>query len=91
MLTGVMLLQVRTTACYSPPVDLIQNQAGRYYSKPSPPLRNPEAISNPSSTTTDDVTRGRRHERQSSLQERSSTPFRELTEDEAAELDTVEE
>lgn len=67
-------------------------QAGRYYSKPSLQTTLPNPTFEITSPTSDDVPLSDEHERRrSSLAEREGTPFRELTEDEAQELQDIEE
>lgn len=89
MLTGVMLLQVCTASSFQyyrqrstshslqPVTD---RQAGRYYAK-RPSSSRPEAeatVPNPQSPPTEPI-------------RRSGTPFRELTEEEAFELEALNE
>lgn len=76
MLTGVMLLQV---SCLFLRVCQAHAQAGRYYAK-KPSSAPPPAVvdSAPASPPTEPY-------------RRSSTPFRELTEDEALELKGLDE
>jgi hypothetical protein len=84
MLTGIMLLQVREQGSRSGHADHTL-QAGRYYAK------KPSSSSVPSGTSSGPTTPPQQVqslpvEKHSPIAERAATPFRELTEEEAMEL-----
>ena len=95
MLTGVMLLQVPPSPLTVTRADAdIGSKAGRHYSKPSNPVPISEMRSSdltPPEETVPLPDEEVRRSQRSPVAGRSSTPFRELTEEEATELNGIAE